>query len=104
KLDFRKFADGHVVTAAEVTTRSEEHTSELQSLTNLVCRLLLEKKKKINKVDSTRRGDPRTQSQSTSQPESKTAHPSRTLSYRCDRRMTVVCDIHMRDCNMLRSS
>src|SRR5438093_3352261 len=26
-------------------TRSEEHTSELQSLTNLVCRLLLEKKK-----------------------------------------------------------
>src|SRR5258706_10536220 len=28
------------------TCRSEEHTSELQSLTNLVCRLLLEKKKK----------------------------------------------------------
>src|SRR5262249_59643338 len=28
-----------------VWSRSEEHTSELQSLTNLVCRLLLEKKK-----------------------------------------------------------
>src|SRR5258706_3036756 len=28
-----------------VGIRSEEHTSELQSLTNLVCRLLLEKKK-----------------------------------------------------------
>ena len=28
---------------------SEEHTSELQSLTNLVCRLLLEKKKKIKR-------------------------------------------------------
>src|SRR5258706_7742015 len=28
------------------SVRSEEHTSELQSLTNLVCRLLLEKKKK----------------------------------------------------------
>ena len=28
--------------------RSEEHTSELQSRTNLVCRLLLEKKKKKN--------------------------------------------------------
>src|SRR6266480_5046414 len=28
--------------------RSEEHTSELQSHVNLVCRLLLEKKKKIN--------------------------------------------------------
>src|SRR5262249_58395820 len=32
--------------------RSEEHTSELQSLTNLVCRLLLEKKKK-NKTEDT---------------------------------------------------
>src|SRR5438046_7033420 len=30
----------------EQIARSEEHTSELQSLTNLVCRLLLEKKKK----------------------------------------------------------
>ena len=30
---------------ALVDARSEEHTSELQSLTNLVCRLLLEKKK-----------------------------------------------------------
>src|SRR5215213_2342292 len=29
--------------------RSEEHTSELQSLTNIVCRLLLEKKKKKTK-------------------------------------------------------
>ena len=29
--------------------RSEEHTSELQSRTNLVCRLLLEKKKKKQK-------------------------------------------------------
>src|SRR2546425_8976857 len=29
-----------------LTTRSEEHTSELQSLAYLVCRLLLEKKKK----------------------------------------------------------
>src|SRR5262249_56380327 len=29
------------------TQRSEEHTSELQSLTNLVCRLLLEKKKEV---------------------------------------------------------
>src|SRR2546427_5975988 len=30
--------------------RSEEHTSELQSQSNLVCRLLLEKKKKHNKA------------------------------------------------------
>src|SRR5690606_40676842 len=32
--------------ATATTTRSEEHTSELQSRENLVCRLLLEKKKK----------------------------------------------------------
>src|SRR5438093_4172586 len=31
--------------------RSEEHTSELQSLTNLVCRLLLEKKKSLSRFD-----------------------------------------------------
>src|SRR5256886_16438033 len=30
--------------------RSEEHTSELQSQSNLVCRLLLEKKKKKNNI------------------------------------------------------
>src|SRR2546426_4768781 len=35
-----------------VATRSEEHTSELQSPCNLVCRLLLEKKKK-NKSKNT---------------------------------------------------
>src|SRR3989475_6413353 len=41
------------------TVRSEEHTSELQSQSNLVCRLLLEKKKKKKKkyqhVDESRR-------------------------------------------------
>src|SRR5258706_15889885 len=35
---------------SNTNTRSEEHTSELQSLTNLVCRLLLEKKKKNKKI------------------------------------------------------
>src|SRR5688572_32770756 len=34
--------------------RSEEHTSELQSQSNLVCRLLLEKKKGPNQPSSTR--------------------------------------------------
>src|SRR5437016_3288577 len=33
-----------------VRRRSEEHTSELQSLTNLVCRLLLEKKKEASTI------------------------------------------------------
>src|SRR3712207_7072310 len=42
--------------AAVVRVRSEEHTSELQSRQYLVCRLLLEKKKKntiILKIDQT---------------------------------------------------
>src|SRR5256885_11753442 len=36
------------VSARMFATRSEEHTSELQSPCNLVCRLLLEKKKPMN--------------------------------------------------------
>src|SRR2546427_8973310 len=36
--------------------RSEEHTSELQSQSNLVCRLLLEKKKTASKRNSERQG------------------------------------------------
>src|SRR5688572_32077386 len=36
---------GAAMNRLEVATRSEEHTSELQSQSNLVCRLLLEKKK-----------------------------------------------------------
>src|SRR5438046_6215334 len=56
---FYSFLDPHVQSGApahslallplqqrKLSKRSEEHTSELQSLTNLVCRLLLEKKKK----------------------------------------------------------
>src|SRR6476619_8332882 len=39
-----RHGDGH-----RQQRRSEEHTSELQSLTNLVCRLLLEKKKQAKK-------------------------------------------------------
>src|SRR3712207_7918362 len=37
--------------AGRAPTRSEEHTSELQSRQYLVCRLLLEKKKKNNKYN-----------------------------------------------------
>src|SRR5438034_1724714 len=42
-----------------VTTRSEEHTSELQSHSDLVCRLLLEKKKKTKITRSQRHNDQR---------------------------------------------
>src|SRR5256885_8501079 len=41
----------HVLATQTLLVRSEEHTSELQSPCNLVCRLLLEKKKKVN-IDS----------------------------------------------------
>src|SRR5437016_9321550 len=48
-VDWKGGADvvrGKKHTAMVELNRSEEHTSELQSLTNLVCRLLLEKKNK----------------------------------------------------------
>src|SRR5260370_9450690 len=39
-----------VVETKGTTIRSEEHTSELQSHLNLVCRLLLEKKNQTNRI------------------------------------------------------
>src|SRR5687767_15618066 len=45
---FDSAADFGAQPVGTVRTRSEEHTSELQSLAYLVCRLLLEKKKKNN--------------------------------------------------------
>src|SRR2546430_5458009 len=39
------------------SVRSEEHTSELQSQSNLVCRLLLEKKKRHRRSSSGRRAE-----------------------------------------------
>src|SRR5438105_11688503 len=49
-VDLTAFPDLVVIyVGMRVRTRSEEHTSELQSRVDLVCRLLLEKKKKQNK-------------------------------------------------------
>src|SRR3989442_4918865 len=45
---------GDFVTRISVMNRSEEHTSELQSRPHLVCRLLLEKKKKTTIRRTTR--------------------------------------------------
>src|SRR2546430_5033633 len=45
RLHFRRFASAPSRGARIQNSRSEEHTSELQSQSNLVCRLLLEKKK-----------------------------------------------------------
>src|SRR5688572_32396576 len=47
-IPFRQVGRG-LIRRLEEFERSEEHTSELQSQSNLVCRLLLEKKKKKNK-------------------------------------------------------
>src|SRR5438132_7252063 len=49
-------ADGHPArpsNSGPIKRRSEEHTSELQSHSDLVCRLLLEKKKKKKKKKNT---------------------------------------------------
>src|SRR2546430_3991746 len=43
---------GHRLVWLRRRNRSEEHTSELQSQSNLVCRLLLEKKKKNTKLST----------------------------------------------------
>src|SRR5256885_7311014 len=43
--------------ATLATSRSEEHTSELQSPCNLVCRLLLEKKTRVNAVTNELAGE-----------------------------------------------
>src|SRR5690242_7810948 len=48
RLDYLKSLGVDGIWLMPINPRSEEHTSELQSHVNLVCRLLLEKKKKIN--------------------------------------------------------
>src|SRR5690606_41092705 len=48
---YTKKTDETLKSTGNATIRSEEHTSELQSRENLVCRLLLEKKKN-NKTDN----------------------------------------------------
>src|SRR2546425_9738951 len=57
KLEFELFGfklRGRWVLARMSGKRSEEHTSELQSLAYLVCRLLLEKKKKKKQLNRSR--------------------------------------------------
>src|SRR2546427_5825965 len=49
------YASDPAVARLPAGTRSEEHTSELQSQSNLVCRLLLEKKKKKTRTKSARK-------------------------------------------------
>src|SRR2546430_17708818 len=49
RLRFGELPDRRPATDPCIALRSEEHTSELQSQSNLVCRLLLEKKKKKQK-------------------------------------------------------
>src|SRR5688572_31507415 len=49
----RSRRDTRDVPPPRTSDRSEEHTSELQSQSNLVCRLLLEKKKKNKSTNTT---------------------------------------------------
>src|SRR5688572_31139071 len=50
RLALRRRVRDRVQPVHPAADRSEEHTSELQSQSNLVCRLLLEKKKEKNKT------------------------------------------------------
>src|SRR2546430_8885954 len=77
---FRSLSGGYSFTAemyeretrlSNALNRSEEHTSELQSQSNLVCRLLLEKKKTTQRT---------TQHTSQSSPSKIHAHARRTSS------------------------
>src|SRR2546430_9470261 len=52
----RMIENRFVGTEGAFVPRSEEHTSELQSQSNLVCRLLLEKKKTLRGTNGTRTG------------------------------------------------
>src|SRR5438034_8357914 len=60
--DDRRAEPGEMIDPA---TRSEEHTSELQSHSDLVCRLLLEKKKKKKKKRKSKREYDRRKSRQT---------------------------------------
>src|SRR5437016_10969324 len=65
------------VSTSSSMSRSEEHTSELQSLTNLVCRLLLEKKK----TKQTNSDSPKTKS---SKHKPQTSHYNTQRQYKQD--------------------
>src|SRR5436309_5714794 len=63
--------------SAEEAKRSEEHTSELQSRENLVCRLLLEKKKDMNaKVNPSMSNGPKMSESSTAMSKPDKQHAS----------------------------
>src|SRR2546430_11467460 len=51
-LHVGEFPRGYRAWTKRARCRSEEHTSELQSQSNLVCRLLLEKKNKVHDGDT----------------------------------------------------
>src|SRR5947199_3753786 len=63
----------------EGRVRSEEHTSELQSVRHLVCRLLLEKKKKKQKPNKQKKE--KTQSTQHAHMKTSTEQPSRSSRY-----------------------
>src|SRR5262245_63090970 len=67
-----------------VTLRSEEHTSELQSLRHLVCRLLLEKKKKTkNRTVTNQAANPKAKAVIRNQAHRQTAdagHPNNSTA------------------------
>src|SRR5438046_6760821 len=66
--------------SARKIQRSEEHTSELQSLTNLVCRLLLEKKKKTTNTTQSSKKTTKKQKARPNNPDNQHPHTKRTIT------------------------
>src|SRR2546430_9826226 len=74
RLGLEALSDPAQIVAEGEQDRSEEHTSELQSQSNLVCRLLLEKKK--TKAETSEFSTSRTKRSATSPPERRSQPPA----------------------------
>src|SRR5256885_11256258 len=80
KIDVLASISDHFASYGQPNDRSEEHTSELQSPCNLVCRLLLEKKKKKRLYITPRRCNIRIPSQAR---HAWSFYQPRTVPYAC---------------------
>src|SRR2546427_2538367 len=76
------------------TKRSEEHTSELQSQSNLVCRLLLEKKKTNHHVAEQKSGR---EMHNHAGPRSQLSHHPQRKSEKADRALAHAFPLHLPD-------
>src|SRR2546427_1712246 len=89
----RAAVERHELGTARRITRSEEHTSELQSQSNLVCRLLLEKKKKKTSTQHTKPSKNH-QPQPTDSKQALNCHPTPTAANMTNQRTATPTTSH----------